>query len=222
MKGYYFSFLKFFVILCFLTSGLYAQDRFYMGGGFGLSWLGSSEEVYDDNTYSASNTDTYYDIGFSKFSKLGYKWKNYRLEVEKFVYENSVDNMEKSKVKVSNVDKSSQLSFSTFFLSLYYDFDNLENKINFVPFVGGGIGTSKIDIVREYTNSSLSQSGEDDSISFHVTYGIEKRFTKNLSLDVAFRLISYTNIDLKDNSSNTIEQKLGPNMTLMTGVKYAF
>ena len=208
------------VCVLYCQSSLYAKDGVYLGGGAGLALLTDSSETYENSAYSNLNTDTSYETGLVSSLKAGYKVKRYRFELEYFIQKNSVNTVKTATFTANNVDSSSEVLLSTLFLNVYYDFDGIKK---FKPFVGVGIGNSKIDVTREFTGTTMRQSDKDTSIAFHITGGVEKKITENLSFDLITRMTHYSDIVLKDGDGDKIEQSFGAmNIALIAGLKYSF
>ena len=209
-----------------LVTRLYSEGL-YINASSGLSFIKSDENgifkgIIDNEDYEFNDTTTWYKPSILKSFKIGYKNKSnsIRFDIEYFSHKNSIYTMvvESLKAKFNNVDTSSYSNFSTIFANLYYDFSKDEDLFN--PFLGFGIGRTTIDVVRNYTGISLSESSEKKTNSYHITYGIQTRITDDLSFDLVARAIKYKDISFKDNYNNLLRQSYGIAFSLMVGLTY--
>jgi opacity protein-like surface antigen len=219
-------FVSFISFSFFSVTNLYSHGL-YLNASSGYSFMKSDEKgMFKGNIgikeYQFNDTTTWYKPSVLKSFKIGYKSNSIRFDIEHFVHKNSIYNMvvESLKAKFNNVDSSSYSDFSTIFTNFYYDFGQEEDL--FTPFLGFGIGSTTIDVVRQYEGISLSESSTQKTTSYHITSGVQTKMTDSISFDLVARAIKYQDISFKDSENNLLTQSYGIAFSLMFGMSYMF
>ena len=187
-------------------NALAADDSFYIKGNVGL---GMAMDTDIDNMPNAAGTaKVTYDTGIVASLAAGYDFANpMRMEVEFMRQKNDLDRLSYDNV-YGNFDEG-DLTTKSFMLNGFYDIDT---GSPWTPFLGGGIGWSKLDL----NTPALDMSDNDNVFTYQFIGGVAYAFNEQWSVDAQYRFIgtSDATIDGADfdfNSNN-----------LMLGLRYSF
>ncbi len=187
-------------------SSMAAADSFYIKGNVGI---GMPMDTDIDNLPNAAGTaEMTFDNGFIGSLAAGYDFANpMRMEIELIRQKNDLD--------ITSYDNfygtlnEGDLKTRSFMLNGYYDVDT---GSPWKPFVGVGMGWSKLDI----NHPGFSASDSDDVFTYQLIGGVAYAFNDTWSVDVQYRFMgtSDATIDGVDFNYNSND--------LMLGLRYSF
>lgn len=193
-------------VLAAPMSSMAAADSFYVKGNIGI---GMAMDTDIDNLPNAVGTaEMTYDNGFIGSLAAGYDFANpMRMEIELIRQKNDLD--------ITSYDNfygtfnEGDLKTHSFMLNGYYDVDT---GSPWKPFVGAGMGWSKLDI----NHPGFSTSDSDDVFTYQLIGGVAYAFNDKWSVDVQYRFMgtSEATIDGADFNYNSND--------LMLGLRYSF
>lgn len=193
-------------VLAAPMSSMAAADSFYVKGNIGI---GMAMDTDIDNLPNATGTaEMTYDNGFIGSLAAGYDFANpMRMEIELIRQKNDLD--------ITSYDNfygtfnEGDLKTHSFMLNGYYDVDT---GSPWKPFVGAGMGWSKLDI----NDPGFSTSDSDDVFTYQLIGGVAYAFNDRWSVDVQYRFMgtSEATIDGADFNYNSND--------LMLGLRYSF
>ena len=193
-------------VLAAPMSSMAAADSFYIKGNIGI---GMAMDTDIDNLPNAAGTaEMTYDNGFIGSLAVGYDFANpMRMEIELIKQKNDID--------ITSYDNfygtfnEGDLKTHSFMLNGYYDVDT---GSPWKPFVGAGMGWSKLDI----NDPGFSSSDSDDVFTYQLIGGVAYAFNDKWSVDVQYRFMgtSEATIDGADFNYNSND--------LMLGLRYSF
>lgn len=193
-------------VLAAPMSSMAAADSFYIKGNIGI---GMAMDTDIDNLPNATGTaEMTYDNGFIGSLAAGYDFANpMRMEIELIKQKNDLE--------ITSYDNfygtfnEGDLKTHSFMLNGYYDVDT---GSPWKPFVGAGMGWSKLDI----NDPGFSTSDSDDVFTYQLIGGVAYAFNDRWSVDVQYRFMgtSEATIDGADFNYNSND--------LMLGLRYSF
>lgn len=193
-------------VLATPMSSMAAADSFYVKGNIGI---GMAMDTDIDNLPNAAGTaEMTYDNGFIGSLAAGYDFANpMRMEIELIRQKNDLD--------ITSYDNfygtfnEGDLKTHSFMLNGYYDVDT---GSPWKPFVGAGMGWSKLDI----NDPGFSTSDSDDVFTYQLIGGVAYAFNDKWSVDVQYRFMgtSEATIDGADFNYNSND--------VMLGLRYSF
>jgi opacity protein-like surface antigen len=193
-------------VLAAPMSSMAAADSFYIKGNIGI---GMAMDTDIDNLPNAAGTaEMTYDNGFIGSLAAGYDFANpMRMEIELI--------RQKNDLEITSYDNfygtfnEGDLKTHSFMLNGYYDVDT---GSPWKPFVGAGMGWSKLDI----NDPGFSSSDSDDVFTYQLIGGVAYAFNDKWSVDVQYRFMgtSEATIDGADFNYNSND--------LMLGLRYSF
>ena len=187
-------------------SAVAADDSFYLKGNLGL---GMAMDTDIDNMPNAAGTAKMtYDTGFVGSLAAGYDFASpMRIEVEFMRQKNDLDRLSYDNV-YGNFDEG-DLTTKSFLFNGFYDIDT---GSPWTPFVGAGIGWSKLDL----DTPAFDVSDNDDVFTYQFIGGVAYAFNEQWSVDAQYRFVgtSDATIDGADYDFNS--------NNLMLGLRYSF
>lgn len=149
-----------------------AMADWYVSGSVGYTNVSDQE-----STGPSREVDAEYDSDTSFSAAVGYiiPDTNYRAEVEFTRRKNDVDNL-----AFNNVGRVAQgdISSRSIFLNGYYDFNQVHER--FVPYVGAGIGITRVDVDVQYGRADFN--GDDSVLAFQAIAGVNYKATDKLNI----------------------------------------
>lgn len=137
-----------------------------------------------------------FDPGFTVAGSVGSRInKNLRIEPEVAYQESDIDKVSSSGVGVSVGGDVTSLSF---LVNLYYDF---VNKGPYTPFLGAGIGFSRISASRitvDVAPSLYSDKDKDSVMAYHASAGMGWAVSETLTVDFMYRFLATEDPDFSD------------------------
>ncbi len=183
-----------------------AENSFYLKGNIGLGMAMDTD--INNMPNAAGTTKMTYDTGIVGSLAAGYDFANpMRMEVEFIRQKNDLDRISYDSA-LGTFDEG-DLTTKSFMLNGFYD---IKTGSPWTPFIGAGIGWSKIDL----DTPGIDISDNDDVFTYQFIGGVAYTFNEQWSLDAQYRFIgtSDATIDGADfdfNSNN-----------LMLGLRYSF
>ena len=193
-------------VLAAPMSSMAADDSFYIKGNLGI---GMAMDTDIDNMPNATGTAKMtYDTGFAGSLAAGYAFANpLRMEIELI--------MQKSDLDITSSDNfygtfnEGDLKTHSFMVNGFYDVDT---GSPWTPFVGAGIGWSKLNI----NDPGFSTSDSDDVFTYQFIGGVAYAFNDQWSVDAQYRFMGTSDATIDDADFNFNSNNL------MLGLRYNF
>jgi opacity protein-like surface antigen len=193
-------------VLAAPMSSMAADDSFYIKGNIGIGMAMDSDIDNMPNTIGTARMT--YDSGFVGSLAAGYDFANpVRLEIELIRHKNDLDIT--SYNNFYGTFNEGDLKTRSFMLNGFYDVDT---GSAWTPFVGAGMGWSKLDI----NDPGFNTSDSDDVFTYQLIGGVAYAFNDQWSVDAQYRFMgtSDATIDGADFNLNSND--------LMLGLRYSF
>ncbi|AGF77348.1 opacity protein [Desulfocapsa sulfexigens DSM 10523] len=188
------------------VSSMAAKDSFYIKGNIGIG-MGMDADI-DNMPNGGGTAKMTYDSGFVGSLAAGYDFVSpMRMELEIIKQKNDLDITYYNNYYGSF--NEGDLKTLSFMVNGFYDVDT---GSAWTPFVGGGIGWSKLDI----NDAGFNDSDSDDVFTYQFIGGVAYAFNDQWSVDAQYRFIgtSEASIDGADFNVNSND--------LMLGLRYSF
>lgn len=193
-------------VLAVPMSSMAADDAFYIKGSLGI---GMAMDTDIDNMPNAAGTAKMtYDTGFVGSLAAGYNFANpMRMEVEFLNQKNDLDRLSYNNLYGNFTE--GDLKAHSFMVNGFYD---VNTGSPWTPFIGAGIGWSKLDL----NTPGFDNSDNDDVFTYQFIGGVAYAFNEQWSVDAQYRFIGTSDATISDadydfNSNN-----------LMLGLRYSF
>jgi OmpA-OmpF porin, OOP family len=195
------------------VTGARAQTL-YLGGEAGWNVL----ENQTDKAPGFAPVHKRFDSGFAGGARIGYEWGPWRFEEEYAYRSNDLSGLSIGGAKAAGVTGSRQAN--AFMSNVLYDI-NLGWPVT--PHVGGGIGAvDVIDRARAAGIGTVSH-GEDWEFGYQAIGGVRYAVTPNVALDLDYRYLATTDLNLRVPAAPATKYKSGyNNQTLMASLVYRF
>lgn len=179
---------------------------FYAGAEGGATW---AEDADLDGTGLGAKLD--YEPGWNAGAVVGYAFgTGLRTEIEGFYNENNIDKLH---TDFGKINAEGEVKNAAAMLNVYYDIYMGDSP--FVPFVGGGVGASYVDL-----DIDTPVGGESDhswEFAYQGIVGVGYELTDNMVLDASYRYFATSDADLAGDTS--LENH---NHKAVVGLKYFF
>ena len=193
-------------VLAAPMNSMATDDSFYIKANVGVGMAMDSDI---DNVPNAGDTAKMtYDSGFVGSIAAGYDFANpLRLEIELIRQKNDLDIT--SYNNFYGTFNEGDLKTHSFMFNGFYDVDT---GSAWTPFIGAGLGWSKLDI----NDPGFNDSDSDDVFTYQFIGGVAYAFNDQWSVDAQYRFMgtSDATIDGADFSVNS--------NNLMLGLRYSF
>lgn len=195
----------------------------YVSGQLGFSLLPTLtvESTWDGGSWSENlSTDTGLAIG----GAIGYDFDSFRAEAEVGFQQNDLDTSdwtendggESSSGSESFID--GDISSTSFFANGYYD---IKNSSAFTPYIGAGIGYINVEINDAQVDiGDTPYSNDDSAFAYQFMLGASYAFNKNFSLDLSYRYVGTSGLELEDEGD--IDDFEYSSHNFMLGCRYTF
>ena len=187
-------------------SSMASDDSFYIKANVGVGMAMDSDI---DNVPNAGDTAKMtYNSGFTGSLAAGYDFANpLRLEIELIRQKNDLDIT--SYNNFYGTFNEGDLKTHSFMFNGFYDVDT---GSAWTPFIGAGLGWSKLDI----NDPGFNDSDSDDVFTYQFIGGVAYAFNDQWSVDAQYRFMGTSDATIDDadfsvNSNN-----------LMLGLRYSF
>ena len=193
-------------VLAVPMSSMATDDAFYIKGSLGIGMAMDTD--IDNMPNAAGAAKMTYDTGFVGSLAAGYDFANpMRMEVEFMRLQNDLDRLSYDNVYGNFTE--GDLTTKSFMLNGYYD---IATGSPWTPFVGVGIGWSKLDL----DTPAFPISDNDDVFTYQFIGGVAYAFNEQWSVDAEYRFVgtgdaTISGADYDFNSNN-----------LMLGLRYSF
>jgi opacity protein-like surface antigen len=170
------------------TAGQGAYVSIYGGPSFF-----PDSKITDPAIPSSADLEASLDTGFQIGGAVGYHFnRNFRGELEGYYRRNALDSISASGtafgIALSNTAAvDGHASNAGVMGNVYWDF---ANSTKFTPYVGGGIGLSKVDV--EISSGGASASDNDTVFAYQAMAGVKYALTSQIAVNVGYRYFATT------------------------------
>lgn len=170
------------LIIVLFQSVAIAASGPYVRGSIGASFV---EDISGSSPYNSSFNNKF-NSGQVYGGAAGYRWHNIRLEGEFVFQENDYDKIQNSSGTYVNAKGS--ISNQSLLLNGYYDF---LNESRFTPFVGAGLGASKVEINDLLATGWSKPLNRDDTVlGYQLSAGVAAALSESYQLVVYYRYLA--------------------------------
>ncbi len=193
-------------VLAAPMSSMAADDSFYVKANIGV---GMAMDTDIDNVPNAGDTAKMaYDSGFIGSLAAGYDFANpLRLEIEIIRHKNDLDIT--SSNNFYGTFNEGDLKTHSFMFNGFYDVDT---GSAWTPFIGAGLGWSKLDI----NDPGFNDSDSDDVFTYQFIGGVAYAFNDQWSVDAQYRFMGTSDATIEGADVNFNSNDL------MLGLRYSF
>ena len=170
------------ILLVLFSSFAYAAEKNYGRFSMGLT-VPEATYIKDPSTAPGLMVKTKYMTGVSAAVAMGHKFEKLRFEGETLYQKNDFDNASFSGTEVALDGAASIL---TFLANGYFDY---KTRSNFTPYLGAGIGVSRI-FVKEFLVPGTGMacwSDEDYVFTYQLGIGLEYVLLDDVSIELNYR-----------------------------------
>ncbi len=200
----------------------------YVGIKGGVNFDGSDLTYADTASANAGaaftdiSRNTGFDVGVVAGYAFGSRFGMFspRLEAEYGYLSNNVDNLSNSNGTVAGTTTGASADGE---INASYGLVNLLLDIplgyGLTPFIGGGVGYANVRL-DNVTATSIGTGGagftpgqvafddEDTSFAYSLTAGVSYDISRNVTLEVAYRYLDFTNVQIQDANGNRTDDNI--------------
>jgi opacity protein-like surface antigen len=175
-----------------IFSPAYAASGPYVSGSFGLSMPRDCDVT--DATYPTTLT-LEADDGLTFGGAAGYFWGNMRIEGEITYQKNDLDQVSIPGIISTAIE--GDITSTSFLLNGYYDF---KNTSPFIPFIGAGIGGSRVKVSTiTVPGYGVIVSCVDDTVfAYQLSAGIAYAVSEMVVFDIKYRYFVTSDMEYDD------------------------
>ena len=166
------------------------KSGIYFSGGVGMT---SVDDV--KGTTSTFTNKTGLEKGFLYSAGFGYDFGNFRAELNYRKDSLDIDKYSSTVGATTTAATSAKGDFdaSTIGVNIFYDFNN---NSQFTPYIGAGIGSTKVDVKNSVING-ISVAGDDDTkTSYNLKLGVSYEVAKSSELYLEGTYLTISDVDL--------------------------
>ena len=166
------------------------KSGIYFSGGVGMT---SVDDI--KGTTSTFTNKTELDNGFLYSASVGYDFGDFRAEL---IYRKDSFDINKYSSTAGGITTAAtsvkgDFDESTIGVNIFYDFNN---NSQFTPYIGAGIGSTKIDVKNSFVNG-ISVAGDDDTkTSYNLKLGVSYEVAKSSELYLEGTYLTISDVDL--------------------------
>lgn len=189
-------------------------------GGFGGSVLGVDAEGEFAFPLGAASLDFDPDGQYALGLVFGARVApNLRAEVELSHSNSDVDNSKVAGTVSNDIDADGDLSSTSLLINGWYEF---ETKSSWRPYVGGGIGYTKVDADIDTAPSLSTFNDSDGGFSYQIGFGVTFPVGQSGTVDIGYRYRETPNLNLVSANGTSFDDIDFKAQTLQIGYNYRF
>ncbi len=216
---------KLFVLLALVSTVEAAESPYYLSlsGNYYQQHTAKakSDHVFFTGATYSGELHTKYDPGYGSVFALGYKYDQWRFEIEGFYRQHEVDKYETATaatawdyIEVAYEDSNDKIKSYGSALNAYYDWSIKKWK----PYLGFGIGLER----DEYRDNDTLYTAKNTNLVYQFMAGLSHPITDSLDLFSEYRLFSsFGRKKYEDNDGDYVRYGKAISM-LNLGVRYHF
>jgi len=222
------QFIRCFITLVFVlqTNTVFADGTYFSIHG-GVTILNEADQTSDATVFAtAADFDTGFDVG----GAVGVKLSNFRFEFELGYSQVDADTLEVTNdagigvllglgsLTGLTIALDGDVNTLSYMVNAYYNF---ENKTNFTPFVGFGIGGVTVEYNDITTSGVLLFDDSDTVFAYKVGGGLDYKISESLYLFGNYHYLATTDLGFTDSTSAKFESEYGSHKVNF-GIRYFF
>ena len=187
------------------------KSGIYFSGGVGTT---SVDDIKGTITSSITNK-TELEKGFLYSAGFGYDFGDFRAEVN---YRK--DSFDINKYSVTNngtttaaTSAKGDFDVSTIGVNIFYDFNN---NSQFTPYIGAGIGSTKLDVKNSVINGISASNTDDSTTSYNLKLGVSYEVAKSSELYLEGTYLTISDVDLNSVKVDDIKT-----YSVMAGLRFS-
>ncbi len=222
------KFIRCFIALIFVlqTNTVFANDAYFSVHG-GATNLNEADQTSDSTVFS---TAADYDTGFYVGGAVGVKLSSFRFEFELGYSQVDADTLEVTNdagIGVAlglgsltglTISLDGDVNTLSYMVNAYYEF---ENKTNFTPFVGFGIGAATVDYNDIKTSGVLLVDDSDTVFAYKIGGGLDYKISESLNLIGNYYYLATNDLEFTDSTSAKFESEYSSH-NVNFGIRYFF
>jgi opacity protein-like surface antigen len=192
------------------------SQGFYLTTGTAISWRQRSGE--------SSDTFTDFKTGFLINGALGYRFGDFRTDVEFTHFQHAVDAVSAAPTGLRPGD--GKVRGNAFMLNLYYDFPIANSR--FKPYVGAGVGTYSTRI-KNLTNDTLQSFGlvveneqSNNVFAYQLRAGLGYQVSDSVDVFLGYRYFHGNTITFSDTIFGTLKPNGAKLHNIEAGLRFLF
>ena len=199
---------------CPVFAGEGSLDReksgIYFSGGVGMT---SVDDV--KGTTSTFTNETGFEKGFLYSAGFGYDFGDFRAELNYRKDSLDIDKYSSTVGATTTAATSAKGDFdaSTIGVNIFYDFNN---SSKFTPYIGAGIGSTKIDTKNTVIEGTPVANADDSKTSYNLKLGISYEVAKSSELYLEGTYLSISDVELSDAKIDDIK-----NYSVLAGLRFS-
>jgi len=214
------------LIFVFQTNTVFASDVYFSVRG-GATILTEADQTSDGTVFStAIDSDTGFNVG----GAVGVKLSNFRFEVDLGYSQVGADTLEVTNdaglgVAIGlgsltgfTIALEGDVKVLTYMVNAYYD---LENKTNWTPFVGFGVGGATIDYSDIKSSGVLLVDDNDTVFAYKVGAGLTYKISESLKLIGDYHYLGTTDPDFTDAAGAKFDSEYSSH-NIDLGIRFSF
>mgnify|MGYP001825536993 FL=1 len=144
---------------------------------------------------------------------------NFRAEVELSYSNSDVDKTTLAGTVSNDIDADGDLSSTSLLINGWYEF---EMKSSWRPYVGGGIGYTKVDADIDTAPSLSTFDDSDGGFSYQIGFGVTFPIGQSGTIDIGYRYRETPNLKLVSANDTAFDGIDFKSQTLQIGYNYRF
>ncbi|MBV5326239.1 MAG: porin family protein [Chlorobium sp.] len=166
------------------------------------------------------------DTGLAINGAIGYDFDTFRAEVEVGYQKNDFDSSDWTESDPEGTRTGTtkyadgNLTSTSIFANGYYDF---KNSSPFVPFLGAGIGYTKVKLNDIKADAGDQGFSADDSVfAYQIMAGVSYIINKNVAIDLSYRYVDAANPSFADDVDGSTTDFEFSSHNFLVGARYSF
>lgn len=213
--------------ICAIMAGYasHANAQWYISGNVGASSLDDSDYI-DTAAIGSATGNVEFDGGIAATGAIGYALKNFRVEGEVSYRRNDLDLIRIDTVSIAGLlftnvgsfDIQGETTALSGMINGWYEFDT---KSKWVPFVGGGVGVSHVNLNIDSIAGIATNFDESDTVfAYQVGAGIGYNVNEKMTVTFGYRYFATADPEGQSSTDKIETEYSGHN--LLVGINYRF
>ena len=202
-----------------------AHADWYVSGNVGATQITDSD-LSESGTGISAEGELDFDTGYGVNGALGYGWNDFRFEGEISYRQADIDSLTVDSVTVGNIAVTSLGTFPVdgdvsslgFMANGWYDFDT---GTDWVPFVGGGVGTAQINAdIGSVASIPVNFDESDWVFAYQAGAGIGYNLSATATVQLGYRFFGTSDPEFE--SAGVTDEAEFHSHNIEVGVRFRF
>lgn len=183
--------IRILLLVCLVSCTALGSVSFAAIGPYVSAQVGESRNTWPGDTFDIESS---FDRGFYVGASGGYDFGPARMELE-FAYRKDKVNQ-----AIGGVTEDAGLHSRSLMVNGFWD---IETQTRFTPYLGGGVGVTRVSLDQVRLVSIATVSDDDTVLAYQLGAGVALELTPNLALDLGYRYFASSDPDFTDNLGNS-------------------